>query len=110
MPMNDYYQEAKGWLELCQESIRLGLSANEIPFDKLIGALDKYLPCEIQVGDNPPISVTKIGSVHPQSHSLSYRGARHSELDNQVMGGGISLANAKIIEKPAPPQWEDPLY
>jgi hypothetical protein len=83
------------WLELCQLAINEGVYP---PYFQFIDALRKCLPCQIQIGDNPPITVVLVGSIHPLNHSLSYRGDRESDVDGSVMGGGISLKTARVID------------
>ena len=86
---------AQEWLELCQLAIAERVQP---PYREFIGALKECLPCQIQVDGNPPITVVSVGSVHPLNHSLSYRGDRKSDIDGSVLGGGIGLSVARILE------------
>ena len=88
-------KNAQEWLELCQMAINERVPP---PYREFIGALRECLPCQIQIGDNPPIAVFSVGSVHPVNHSLSYRGDRESDIDGSVLGGGIGLMAARILE------------
>jgi hypothetical protein len=90
-------ETAQEWLELCQQGINQNLPLNQIPFFPFLKALKECLPCQIQIGDNPPITVVLVGSIHPLNHSLSYRGDRESDVDGSVMGSGISLKSARIV-------------
>ena len=89
--------EAQGWLQLCQLAVAERLTANHIPFDDFLRVLDDCLPCKIQIGDNEPIDLFAIGSIHPHLFSMSYRGPGGSNSKELVLLGGISLANARII-------------
>jgi hypothetical protein len=91
-------ETAQEWLELCQMAIAENLPFNQIPFPAFLGALKECLPCQMQIGDNPPITVVSVGNVHPVNFSLSYRGDRESDIDGSVLGGGIGLKSARILE------------
>lgn len=95
--MNEKITAANGWLELCQSAIVEGLSFTEIPFPQFIKAFKECLPCQVQVNDNPPISVAAIGSIHPLNYSLSYRSSNASGSDGGVLGGGIALEAVRIL-------------
>ena len=88
---------AQEWLSLCQMAIAEKIPFNQIPFPAFLASLRDCLPCQMQIGGNLPITVVEIGSIHPLNYSLSYRGAIATDIDGGVLGGGIALDAARII-------------
>ncbi len=88
--------EAQDWLALCQQGIKIGLPYADIPFDNFLAAMSKCLPCQVQINDNPVLTVEAIGMIQQTSFMLSYRSAPSASGDN-YLGGGIALDAARII-------------